>query len=319
MEFPDYPFTSHYADINGHKMHYLDEGPRDAEPVVMLHGNPSWSFYYRKLVLALRDRYRCIVPDHIGMGLSEKPLAGDYDFLFPQRADDLTRLLDMLGVKENITMVLHDWGGMIGMTYAFPVSDRIKRLVILNTAAFQLPPKKKLPVSLKVSRISLINMILIQGFNAFCRGAVKYCVTRQPMPMDIAAAYIAPYDSWASRLAVRRFVQDIPLKAGQPGYITVSHVASRLNRFQSVPMLIAWGMQDFVFDETFLHEWINRFPAAEVHRFTDAGHYILEDAAEEVIPLIADFLKRNPFKTMATEDAKKTENADKWSKYKQLT
>jgi pimeloyl-ACP methyl ester carboxylesterase len=313
MEFPDYPFASHYADINGHKMHYLDEGPRDAEPVVMLHGNPSWSFYYRKLVLALRDHYRCIVPDHIGMGLSEKPLAGDYDFLFPQRADDLTRLLDMLGVKENITLVLHDWGGMIGMTYAFPVSDRIKRLVILNTAAFQLPPQKKLPLSLKLSRIPLINMILNQGLNAFCRGAVKYCVTRRPMPADVAAAYLAPYDSWTNRLAVRKFVDDIPLQPSHLGYKTITHVMSRLYKFQELPILIAWGMQDFVFDETFLNEWINRFPRAEIHRFEDAGHYILEDASEEVIPLIADFLERNPVNIIAIEG---TENTDKWSKYK---
>lgn len=293
MQFPDYPFKSHYAEINGHKLHYLDEGPADGEPVVMLHGNPSWSYYYRKLVLALRDHYRCIVPDHIGMGLSDKPGAKDYDFLFTQRADDLTRLLEKLDIKRDITLVLHDWGGMIGMTYAFPVPERIKRLVILNTAAFHLPPEKKLPLSLKSSRLPLVNALLNQGLNAFCKGAIKYCVTRKPMPDDVAAAYLAPYDSWANRLAVRRFVEDIPLRAGQPGYLTMSHVASTLNRFESRPMLIAWGMQDFVFDQVFLKEWINRFPAAEVHRFEDAGHYVLEDAPDEVIPLINDFLERN--------------------------
>ncbi|MEX2352823.1 MAG: alpha/beta fold hydrolase [Gammaproteobacteria bacterium] len=293
MRFPDYPFNSNYAEINGHKLHYLDEGPADAEPVVMLHGNPSWSFYYRKLVLALRDRYRCIVPDHIGMGLSEKPGAADYDFMFTRRADDLSSLLECLNIRQDITLVLHDWGGMIGMSYAFPFPERIKRLVILNTAAFHLPPEKKLPWSLKFSRIPLLNAILNQGFNAFCKGAVKYCVTRRPMPTEVAAAYLAPYDNWTNRLAVRRFVEDIPLKPGDVGYRTISRVASGLHRFQSLPMLIIWGMQDFVFDEPFLNEWMIRFPNAELHRLEDAGHYVLEDAPEDVIPLINNFLTQN--------------------------
>lgn len=301
MNFPDYPFTSHYADIHGHKLHYLDEGPRDAEPVVMLHGNPSWSFYYRKLVLALREKYRCIVPDHIGMGYSDKPAIDKYDFLYTRRADDLSNLLDNLGITKNLTLVLHDWGGMIGMTYASYHPEHIQRLIVLNTAAFHLPLDKRLPLSLSISRIPGLNAILHQGLNAFCRGAVKYGVTRRPMTADVAAAYLAPYDSWNNRLAVRKFVEDIPLKTGHIGYKRLSYVAGRLDRFRSLPMLICWGMRDFVFDETFLNEWILRFPDAELHRFADAGHYVLEDAADEIIPLVKEFLDRNPINNQ-TED-----------------
>jgi len=293
MNFPDYPFTSHYTDIQGHKLHYLDEGPRNAEPVVMLHGNPSWSYYYRKLVLALRGNYRCIVPDHIGMGFSDKPAGGDYDFLFTRRADDLAALLETLDINKNITLVLHDWGGMIGMTYALYYPERIKRLIIFNTAAFQLQSGKTLPIALTLSRIPVINALLIQGLNAFCGGAVRYGVTRRPMPADIAAAYLAPYDNWQNRLAVRKFVEDIPMQRGVAGYATVMAVADGLSRFRSLPMLICWGMKDFVFDESFLNEWTQRFPSAELHRFADAGHYVLEDAAEEIIPLVKDFLRRN--------------------------
>jgi len=294
MRFPDYPFNSHYLDIQGHKLHYLDEGAREAEPVVMLHGNPSWSFYYRRLVLALRDQYHCIVPDHIGMGFSEKPGPDQYPFTLDRRIEDLDTLLDKLDIKQNITLVLHDWGGMIGMAWASRHPERIKRLVVLNTAAFHLPPEKPLPLSLVLGRIPVLNALLNQGLNAFCRGAVRFGVTRRPMLPDVAAAYLAPYDNWSNRLAVRKFVEDIPLKPADTGYDIVSAVAERLGQFRALPMLICWGMRDFVFDEHFLNGWTRRFPAAELHRFEDAGHYILEDAADEVIPKVIDFLLRNP-------------------------
>src|SRR5205085_3718193 len=112
-----YPFAGHFLDIGaGVRLHYLDEGA--GEPVVMVHGNPTWSFYYRNLVLALRDRYRCIVPDHVGCGLPDKPSAAEYDFSLRRRVDDLERLLDHSKIINNVTLVLHDWGGMIGMAWA---------------------------------------------------------------------------------------------------------------------------------------------------------------------------------------------------------
>lgn len=293
MNLPDFPYTPHYADIHGQRMHYLDEGPRGAEVVVMLHGNPSWSYYYRRLVAGLKDRYRCIVPDHIGMGRSSRPRSGEYPFTFSRRADDLGELLDHLGITGNITLVLHDWGGMIGMTWATRHPERIKRLIILNTAAFHLPPDKSLPLSLRLSRVPLLNTLLNQGLNAFCLGAVRYGVVR-PMLADAAAGYLAPYGSWSRRLAVRRFVEDIPIQPHDPGYDTVTAVSDRLTGFRSLPMLVCWGMQDFVFDEHFLDEWVRRFPDAQVHRFDAAGHYVLEDAGEEITSLIKNFLRSHP-------------------------
>ncbi len=289
MQFPDYPFNSHFLEVNGHKLHYLDEGDNQAEPVVMLHGNPSWSFYYRKLVTGLKDHYRCIVPDHIGMGLSDKPSENEYDFLFTQRTRDLSDLLQQLEVNNNITLVVHDWGGMIGMLYASQHPKRIKRLIILNTGAFHLPKDKALPMSIRLGHTPGINSILIQGFNAFCKGAVKHCVTR-PMAPDVARAYLAPYNNWHNRLAVRKFVEDIPLKPGDRGYDDISSINHSDPDLQSIPKLICWGMQDFVFDETFLREWQRLYPDAEVHRFENAGHYVLEDAGDEIIPLVRKFL-----------------------------
>ncbi len=294
MNYPDYPFDHHYHAVKGLRMHYLDEGDKQAEPVVMVHGNPSWSFYYRKLVLALRDKYHCIVPDHIGMGLSDKPDDEIYRFTLDQRVDDLESLLDHLNIKDNITLVLHDWGGMIGMAYATRYPQRIKRLVILNTSAFHLPAAKTVPWQLKLSRIPVVGAVLNQGLNIFARGAVKHCVTRTTMTPDVAAAYLAPYNSWSHRRAVKKFVFDIPLKAGDPAYATVDQVDKTIGQFADTPMLVCWGMQDFVFDEHFLKEWQTRFPQAKFHQFDDAGHYILEDAAEDVIPLVQQFLAAHP-------------------------
>lgn len=290
MSLPEYPFSGHYATVHGQKMHFLDEGPKHAAPVVMLHGNPSWSFYFRRLVRALSADYRCIVPDHIGMGLSAKPSADDYPHTLLRRVDDLETLLEQQAINKDITLVLHDWGGMIGMAYAIRHPEHIRRLVIMNTSAFRLPSTKNLPWQLSLARMPLIGPLLIQGFNVFCRSAVKACVTRKPMTQAIANAYLAPYDSWQNRLAVLRFVQDIPLQAADPGYDIVSDVEAGLARFKDMPVLICWGLQDFVFDKHFLAGWRERFPDAQVHAFEDAGHYVLEDASEDIIPLVKQFL-----------------------------
>ncbi|MCK5667825.1 MAG: alpha/beta fold hydrolase [Gammaproteobacteria bacterium] len=298
MNYPDYSFDHHYHSVKGLRLHYLDEDPingdGNADPVVMVHGNPSWSFYYRKLVLALRSDYRCIVPDHIGMGLSDKPDDEIYRFTLDQRVDDLESLLDHLNVTDNITLVLHDWGGMIGMAFATRYPERIKRLVILNTSAFHLPKDKHVPWQLKLSRIPVVGAILNQGFNIFARGAVKQCVTRTSMSPEVAAAYLAPYDNWSHRRAIKKFVFDIPLKAGDSAYQTVDHVDKTIGQFSATPMLVCWGLKDFVFDRHFLKEWETRFPDAEFHRFEDVGHYILEDAPEDVIPIVQQFLQAHP-------------------------
>ncbi len=287
-----YPFTGHFLDLHGLRYHYLDEGY--GEPIVMLHGNPTWSFYYRDLVAALRGAYRVIVPDHIGCGLSDKPEDKRYSYTLAQRVADLEALLDHLELRENLTLVLHDWGGMIGMAYAHRHPERVCRLVVMNTAAFHLPPSKRLPWQLWLCRNTPLGPLLVRGFNAFCRGAARVGCTRRPMPQDVRAGYLAPYDSWQNRIAVLRFVQDIPLEPEDRSSALVTQVQEGLSQFRGVPLLICWGERDFVFDQHFLDEWQRRFPDAEIHRFPDAGHYVLEDARAEIQPLIHDFLQRHP-------------------------
>lgn len=289
MTFPDYNFAGRFFEARpGIRMHYLDEG--QGEPMVMVHGNPTWSFYYRHLVNQFRDRFRCLVPDHIGCGLSDKPGLERYDYSFSDRVADLSRWLDQLNLRQPITLVVHDWGGMIGMTWAVRNPERIRRLVILNTAAFHLPATTRLPRSLWWGRNTSLGALLIRGGNAFCRGAARWCVTRKPLPADVRAAYLAPYDSWAHRLAVLKFVQTIPLQTADRDYQIITETQDRLEALSGKPMLIAWGARDFVFDDHFLAEWQRRFPRAEVHRYADAGHYVLEDAREEISGSLEKFL-----------------------------
>jgi len=283
-----YPFTGHYLDLGGHQYHYVDEGQGD--PVVMVHGNPTWSFYFRNLILALRDTHRVIAPDHIGCGRSDKPPSSQYAYTLKNRVDDLEALLDSLGFQQNVTLVLHDWGGMVGMGYAVRHPGRVKRLVVLNTAAFHLPASKRFPWSLWLGRNTRLGAFLILRLNTFCRVAVRVCCKRSPLPAEVRSAYLEPYDSVENRIAVLRFVQDIPLKPGDPSYGLVTEIQDGLEQFRALPVLLCWGEQDFVFSLEFLDEWLRKFPDAEVHRFPDAGHYVLEDACAEIVELVRNFV-----------------------------
>ncbi|WP_052093928.1 alpha/beta fold hydrolase [Colwellia psychrerythraea] len=285
------PFKRNFINRNGQQYHYVNEG--QGSPVVMVHGNPSWSFYYRNLVSQLSKNHQCIVPDHIGCGLSDKPGDEAYDYTLANRIDDLAALLEHLDIKENITLVVHDWGGMIGMGYAARYPERIKRLVILNTGAFHLPKEKKLPPALWLGRNSFVGTLLVRGFNAFSSVASYIGVKRKPMAKDIRQAYVAPFNSWNNRISTLRFIQDIPLKPSDRNYSLVTEISDALVQFNKLPMLICWGLKDFVFDKHFLAQWQQRFPDAQVHAFDDCGHYILEDASDEVVPLINDFLKNS--------------------------
>jgi haloalkane dehalogenase len=274
------------------KLHFLDEGQGQA--VVMLHGNPTWSFYYRRLVERLSPSFRTIVPDHIGCGYSDKPDDSRYAYTLSSRVDDLELLLDHLGITRDVTMVMHDWGGMIGMTYAVRYPDRIARLVIMNTAAFRMPQGMSLPWALGICRDTPIGAWIVRGLNAFARGTALIGCTGKKLSPALRGAYVAPYDSWANRIAIHRFVQDIPLRQGDSCYDLVTWVDKRLEVLSSVPVLVGWGMRDFVFDYHFLDEWCRRFPQGEIHRYEHAGHYVLEEEPEVLPDAIFEFLKRHP-------------------------
>lgn len=292
---PYYPFVGRVIDVNGHQMHYLDEGK--GETVVMVHGNPTWSFYFREVVKALSPKYRCLVPDHIGMGLSDKPGDERYHYTLKRRIDDLETFLEKTAPKGPVTLVVHDWGGMIGMGWAVRHHERVARIVAHNTGCFRLPKEVPFPWPLALSRTPL-GALLIRGGNAFAVAAAKSCTAKKTLSKELRAAYVAPYGSWKDRIATLRFVQDIPLSPVDPAWDQVVHIEESLHLLRDVPVFLPWGMKDWVFGPAFFKGWTERFPKAETKRFEDCGHYLLEDAPE-VVPMIADFLSRHPLKSVA--------------------
>ena len=232
----DYPFAPHYLTLDGPRLHYVDEG--QGEPIVMVHGNPTWSYYFRHLIRALSADYRVLAPDHIGCGRSDKPADADYSYTLDRRVADLTRFMDHVEPTRPVTLLLHDWGGMIGLAWACQQPQRVARIILGNTAAFPLPANKPLPLGLRLARMPLVGPLMVQGLNGFCRAALRWCVVSRRLTADEQACYLAPYDSWSHRRAVLRFVQDIPLRPGDPAWATVRATADRLELFRGHAVLI---------------------------------------------------------------------------------
>jgi pimeloyl-ACP methyl ester carboxylesterase len=216
----EYPFESCFLETAAGRLHYLDEGPKDAPPLLMLHGNPTWSFFYRRLVSALSKEHRCIVPDHLGCGLSDKPAGWSYDLAgHIANLESLVLALDL----ERITLVLHDWGGAIGMGVARRHPERIARLVVMNTAAF---PSAHCPLRIRICRTPMLGPFLVRRLNAFAGLAPRMAVVRRLSPAARRGS-VLPYQSFAARVAVSRFVRDIPLSPADPSYAEIDAICRR--------------------------------------------------------------------------------------------
>ncbi|MFH1152309.1 MAG: alpha/beta fold hydrolase [Pseudomonadota bacterium] len=284
-----YPFENHFATINGHKLHYLDQGK--GNPVLMVHGNPTWSFYFRNLVMDLSPDHRVIVPDHIGCGFSDKPPADSYDYTLEQRVADLDTLMGHLDIGQRIDLIVHDWGGMIGLAWALDHPERINRIVVTNTSGFFLPLEKRFPLRLwMIKYLKWFAVPAVLGLNLFSRSAL-FMAPAMPLTREARCGLTAPYNSWKNRIATLAFVQDIPLTPQDRSYNLVARVDQNLNRLDPDQLLILWGEKDFVFDRAFLNQWKQRFPKAQCHVFPDAGHYLFEDKPRETSRIIQDFLK----------------------------
>lgn len=281
-----YPFQSHYFELQEPKpccMHYLDEG--QGEAVVMLHGNPTWSFYYRNLVQHLSPNYRCLVPDHIGCGLSDKPQS--YPYQLAQHVENIRQWLKALQV-ERFHLVVHDWGGAIGMGVATQVPDCVQSITILNSAAFL---SDRIPLRIELCRIPWLGSWAIRRLNLFAKAAVRMAA-KKPLAKAVRRGYLLPYDSAKHRIAIDRFVKDIPMDSFHPSYGVLKHIQDNLCNLSLKPCQLAWGMRDFCFTPEFLAEWQKYFPNARVRCFDDAGHYVLEDAHGEIEPFIGQFLQQ---------------------------
>jgi pimeloyl-ACP methyl ester carboxylesterase len=281
----EYPFASNTLQLlNGAAMHYVDEGTGPV--VIMLHGNPTWSFYYRNLIKQLSQAgFRCIVPDHIGCGLSDKP--ADYNYTLKQRIEDVEGLIDHLGIRS-FSLVVHDWGGAIGCGIAGRRPDGLQKLVLLNTGAFH---SKRIPLRIGAIKIPVIGACIIRGINGFAGPAATMAV-KVPLKPVVKRGMLWPYRSWADRVAVWNFVKDIPLRESHRSYDTLTEVEAGLARIADKPIQLVWGAKDFCFNMHFYQRFKEFFPNAESVVYPKLGHYILEDAGSDAWQKISDFLRQ---------------------------
>jgi cis-3-alkyl-4-acyloxetan-2-one decarboxylase len=281
-----FPFQSREIRVGGQRYHFIDEG--QGEPLLMVHGNPTWSFYWRNLMGALRDRYRVIAVDHIGCGLSDKPQ--HYPYQLSQHIENLGHLIHELDLRD-ATLIGHDWGGAIGLGAAAKSPDRFARFVMFNTGAFRCPT---IPLRIRVCRTPILGKIALRGLNAFLRAGFHMATSKPAwLTPEVRAGYSAPYDSWANRIAIDRFVNDIPMNPCHPSYQTLVEIETTLPRLADRPWLFLWGMRDWCFHPWFLQRFLEIIPTAEVHRFADAGHWVVEDAIDEIIPIMNNWLAQS--------------------------
>ena len=278
----EYPFHSHYLDINSDQYHYVDEG--DGDPVLMVHGNPTWSFYYRNLAKELSLTNRVVVPDHLGCGLSDKPQ--DYEYTLENHIQNLVKLVKFLELK-NITLIVHDWGGAIGFGLATRYPNLIKRIVILNTAAFHL---NRIPFTIGLCKNKFFGKFIVKRFNAFAWPAT-FMTTEKKLSKLTKRAYLLPYNNPANRIAVAEFVQDIPLKNTHRSFDTLKKIENDLSKL-TCPKIILWGGKDFCFNDLFFKKWKDIYPNAYYKYYKNAGHYVLEDETQDVIKNVKDFMDK---------------------------
>jgi cis-3-alkyl-4-acyloxetan-2-one decarboxylase len=280
-----YPFSPRsFQTLQGARMSYLDEGPRDAEAVLLLHGNPTWSFLYRDLIAELSPSLRCVAPDHVGMGLSDKP--AEYDYGLAARIGDIEALVSALGLAR-VHLVVHDWGGPIGLGFAGRHPERVGRIAILNTAAFD---TDRVPARIALCRAPWLGAVLVRGLNGFAEAATWMGTASRRLTWDERRGYLYPYGSWASRVGVHRFVRDVPMEADHPSRGTLDEVYRNLPRLSGHEKMLLWGARDFCFDDAFLSRWRGIYPDAQVERYADAGHLVLEDAGARARARIREFL-----------------------------
>ena len=291
-EFRDiYPFKHNFTRINGYQMHYVDEG--QGQTILMVHGNPTWSFYYRRLISHFSKEYRVVVPDHIGYGYSDKPTK--YHYTVGNQIKNITAFIEKLDLK-NIILVCHDWGGAFGTGYAIDHPENIKKIVYMNTGAFSIPEEilKHHPWQMNIVRIPLLGPVLVRAFNAFSQFAFLWAITRKERrTRKVKKGLIAPYNNWKNRVAVLKAVQDIPLSEKVASFDVMNRMEENLKILKDKPIMVFWGLKDFVFTTPVLHKWQEFFPNMKYKQYEDAGHYVLEDAYERIIPEMDKFLKNH--------------------------
>ena len=282
-----FPFKPNFKEINGFQMHYVDEG--EGEPIVCVHGEPTWGYLYRKFIPPLAKFNRVIVPDHMGFGKSDVPQ--DKPYTLAQHIDNLTKLLLELDLKD-ITLVFQDWGGPISLGFATAHPERVKRLVIMNTGVGVLPAGSKTWISDMEEKGIYENVL--GNMAEFIPQMFASTLVNKTADETMIRAYTAPFPNRTSCIGAIAFPRDIPVGDNHPSANTMRSIRKKLGLLNDKAKIIIWGMRDQIFPKRVLDWWKKVYPDAESHGLYEAGHFLQEDAPEKIIAIITDFLRKNP-------------------------
>ncbi|MHA1299009.1 MAG: alpha/beta fold hydrolase [Candidatus Helarchaeota archaeon] len=285
-----FPFKPHIKKINGFDMHYIDEGK--GEPIVCVHGEPTWGYLYRKFIEKLSANNRVIVPDHMGFGKSEVPQ--DKPYLLEQHVDNLTKLLLELDLKD-ITLIFQDWGGPISLGFATKHPDRVKRLIIMNTSVGVAKPHRRLWFESMVEDGTYDQ--LMGNMKVFIPQMMFGFFVRK-IPRDekkiMKKAYTAPFPNKESCIGAMAFPKDIPKGDDHPSSKIMQEIRDNLKILEGKPKILIWGMKDKIFPPKIIEIWKKIYQGIKCHEIENAGHYLQEDAPDEIIEIIKNFIKENP-------------------------
>jgi pimeloyl-ACP methyl ester carboxylesterase len=281
-----FPYEPRFLDAGEIRLHYVDEGPPDAPPLLFVHGNPTWSYLWRRPIADLSARgHRCVAFDHMGFGRSDKPPQLSA-YSLERHIDNAIALIDALDLSE-VTLVGHDWGGPIGLGALLERRDRLRALVLMNTWAWELP--SFLPPFLREFRTEGLGEILALGGNLFVESIPGGMRRRDTDPL-MMEAYRAPFPDYWSRAGTLAFQREIPLTERDRSAPLMASIHERLPDL-SLPVLLVWGMRDPVFQPVFLEQWRELFPEAETVELADASHFLVEDSPDAVTAAIEGFLR----------------------------
>jgi haloalkane dehalogenase len=281
LDVARYPFTSHFVEVDGGLMHYVDEG--EGPPIVLVHGNPTWSFLYRRLVVDLARDHRCVAPDHLGFGLSDLP---PEDARLP--VAHAARFAALMGSLElgapPVTLVVHDWGGPIALSWALDHPELVSRVVVLNSWLWPLNSERYYRV-LGGLVASPLGRLLFTRTQFFARLVVPaWFGDRSRLTQAVHRHYLAPMEERARRHVAWVLAREV---LGSAAWL--EELWARRDALARLPLLFVWGMQDLAFREEELRTWLRAFPRAEALRLGWAGHFVPEEAPDALARAVRDF------------------------------
>ena len=277
-DLPGFDFEPRYLEQGGLRMHYFDEGAGD--PVLLLHGEPTWSYLYRKVIPELTASHRCLAPDYFGFGRSDKPTDPAF-YTYDNHVASIARLVDALDLRD-ITLVVQDWGGPIGFRFAVEHADRIARLVVLNTGiGARAPNEEWLRFQAFMRRV---------GTDIVAGQLVRLTLV-QPAGDDVVAGYDAPFPVPESRVGVVQFPEEVPTAGDHPNAAKMIAVRDALRSLDR-PALVLFGARDAIFTRRAAEAMAELLPGAELDPPVEgAGHFLQEDRGTEIGKRIADWLR----------------------------